>query len=168
MSRVIPGHEDAARRGAQRAAGVSVGEAHAFPSQLVDIRSTDLVLSVAANVPVSQVVGQDEDNTGTRSCGGSRPGRKEQTRCGNRSQSPGGGPQELTPADGVHDVRPPRGFALETRSPGCVRRRHDNRRRANLSFRNPIQGSHRIRSAPIPGKTPANRSCLSRSVNVRC
>ena len=55
-------HERAARRGAYGAAGVEVGEAHAFRGQPVQIGRLDLRLAVASQVPIAEVIGENEDD----------------------------------------------------------------------------------------------------------
>ena len=63
---VLAGHEAAARRRADGAAGVGLGEAHALGGQAVQVRREDVLLAVAAEVAVAEVVGQDEDDVGAR------------------------------------------------------------------------------------------------------
>ena len=64
MTQVPPGHQDAARRSADGRAGVELSEPHPFPGHPVQSGSLDQLLSVAAQVSVTEVVGQDEDQVG--------------------------------------------------------------------------------------------------------
>ena len=64
MAGVLAGHEAAARRRADGAAGVGLGEAHALGRQAVEVGRLDALLAVAAEVAVAEVVGQDEDDVG--------------------------------------------------------------------------------------------------------
>ncbi len=61
---VQAGHEDAAGRGADRGAGVALGEAAAFGGEFVYVRSLDMFLAVTAEIAVSEVIGHDENNVG--------------------------------------------------------------------------------------------------------
>ena len=61
VAEVAAGHEDAARRRADRSAGVVAGEAGAFGGELVEVRGADFFLSVAAEFAVAEVVRDDED-----------------------------------------------------------------------------------------------------------
>ena len=62
MAGVHPRHETAARRRADRAAGVALSEAHPFRSQSIHVRSLDFLLSVTPRITVTQVVGEDEND----------------------------------------------------------------------------------------------------------
>src|SRR5262249_5709315 len=64
MTRVQAGHERSPRRGTNGAAGVTLGEAHTFGSQAINVGSFDSGLPVAADVAITQVVGEDKDYTG--------------------------------------------------------------------------------------------------------
>ena len=64
MADVKAGHEHAARRGADGRAGIGIGESHAVGGQAIEIRRFDLLLAVAAEVAVAEVIGQDEDDIG--------------------------------------------------------------------------------------------------------
>ena len=55
-----PGHQDAPRGSANRAARVGVREDHALGRHAVDVRSEDLVLAVAAEFAVAKIVRHDE------------------------------------------------------------------------------------------------------------
>lgn len=64
MASVLAGHQHAARRRADSAAGVAIGESHALGRQAIDVRRLDLLLAVAAEVVHPKVVGHDEDEVG--------------------------------------------------------------------------------------------------------
>ncbi len=64
VARMQAGHQAAARRSADRASGVVIGEAHPLGGKLIDIRRFDCLLPVAAQVAVAQIVGQNENNIG--------------------------------------------------------------------------------------------------------
>src|SRR5581483_11642410 len=57
-------HQGAPRRGADGAAGVAGGELDPVGGELVEVRRLDLRLSVAAEVAVAEVVGEDEYDIG--------------------------------------------------------------------------------------------------------
>ena len=79
MAGVVAGHQATARRGADGAAGVALREAHALRGQAVEVRRLDLLLAVAAEVAIAQVVGQDENDVGRSGrIGRDGPMRKEQ------------------------------------------------------------------------------------------
>src|SRR5262245_16952871 len=59
---VLAGHEGAAAGSADGAAGVKLRELHPRGGQLVDVRRLDLVLAIAAEVAIAQIVGKDEDD----------------------------------------------------------------------------------------------------------
>ena len=69
---VLAGHEHAARRRADGGAGVELREAQALRRQPVDVRCGDLLLPVAPEVAVAEIVGEDEDDVGPRIRGGQR------------------------------------------------------------------------------------------------
>src|SRR5207253_1633990 len=62
MTCVQSSHQSAARRGADRAARVEIGEADAFGSQPIEVRRLDPALSVAAQITVPKVVGQNQND----------------------------------------------------------------------------------------------------------
>src|SRR5262249_29487659 len=70
----LAGHQSAARRGADRAAGVILREAHALGGQTVNVRRLEFPLPVTAQIAVPQVVGLDEDDVGS---GLRRKGRRK-------------------------------------------------------------------------------------------
>ena len=59
---VLAGHQHAAGRCADRIAAVVLGELHALGCQSVHVRRLDDLLAVAAEIPGTQVIGQDEDD----------------------------------------------------------------------------------------------------------
>ena len=59
---ILPREQSVARRRARRGAGVGVGEAHATCRQPVDARCLHLRGTVARQVAIPQVVGNDEDH----------------------------------------------------------------------------------------------------------
>ena len=61
VSRVESRKKDCSRWCANRAAGVVVGEPHAFGGKPVQIRCADVPLTVAAQLTISEVVGNDEN-----------------------------------------------------------------------------------------------------------
>ena len=61
---MLPGHQRAARWRANGAAGVKAGEAHALGGQLVEIGRLDPGLAVAPQIPIAEVIGEDEDDAG--------------------------------------------------------------------------------------------------------
>ena len=67
---VLAGHQHAARRGADRISAVVLGELHALRSQAVHIRRLDDLLPVAAEIPRTEVIGQDEDDVRLACVGG--------------------------------------------------------------------------------------------------
>jgi hypothetical protein len=64
MADVLAGHERAARWSAHGIAGVDLGEADAIGGEAVDVGGLDALLSVAAEVAVTEIVGEDENNIG--------------------------------------------------------------------------------------------------------
>ena len=66
VPRVQPRQEHAARRRAHRRARVELREAQAFTREPIQIRRDDLLLPVAAELPVPEVVGHDQDDVGLR------------------------------------------------------------------------------------------------------
>ena len=62
VSRMQPGHEDAARRSADGIAGVMLGEAQPLRRHLVEARRANFLLPVAAELGVTEIVGHDEDD----------------------------------------------------------------------------------------------------------
>ena len=63
---VLAGHQAAARRGADGAAGVELRELHPLGRHAVDVRRLDLLLAVAAEFAVAEVVGDDEHDVRPR------------------------------------------------------------------------------------------------------
>lgn len=61
MAGVFAGHQRAACRRTDRAAGIKLGEDHAVLGQGVDRRRADVLLSVVADLVDAEVVGHDED-----------------------------------------------------------------------------------------------------------
>ncbi|MDX2151639.1 MAG: hypothetical protein SFV54_12955 [Bryobacteraceae bacterium] len=59
---VEAGHQAAAGRRADGAAGVGLGEAHAFGGHAVEVRGLNVSLAVAADVSPGEVIGEDEDD----------------------------------------------------------------------------------------------------------
>jgi hypothetical protein len=74
VSSVLAGHQRAARRRADRAAGVILREAHAFSRQTVDVRRSESPLPVTAQIAVAQIVSLNEDDVGS---GLRRKGRRK-------------------------------------------------------------------------------------------
>ena len=62
VSGVLPGHQGGAGRGADGAAGVCLGETHAFLCQAVDVGGEDVFLPVAGKVAIPHVITQDKDD----------------------------------------------------------------------------------------------------------
>src|SRR2546427_2979954 len=62
MSGVPAGQKRGAGRRTDAAAGVKLGEAQAFRGELVEIRRPDFGLPIATQVPVSEIVGHDEND----------------------------------------------------------------------------------------------------------
>jgi hypothetical protein len=62
VSHVQAGHEHAARRRAHGAARVELREAHALGGELVEVRRLNQLLPVAAEFPIAEIVGEDEDD----------------------------------------------------------------------------------------------------------
>ena len=65
---VQAGHEAAARRCADRAAGIVVREAHPLGGHAVDVRRLDPLLAVTSEVAIAQIVGQDDNDIGRTCC----------------------------------------------------------------------------------------------------
>jgi hypothetical protein len=59
---MFAGHEHAARRRADVVAGVVGGESLPGGGEAIDVRRAELLLAVAAQVAVAEVVGDDEDD----------------------------------------------------------------------------------------------------------
>ena len=78
---VLAGHEDAPRRGADRGAGVELGEPQAFARHAIEVRRLDDVLTVATEFAVAEIIGHDPDQVGAVS-GGTRP----RTACAQNNQ----------------------------------------------------------------------------------
>ena len=70
VSHVHPGHQDAPRGSANGAARIGVREDHALGRHAIDVRSEDLVLAVAAELAVAEVVGHDEHDVWRAGGGG--------------------------------------------------------------------------------------------------
>lgn len=64
---VEAGKEDGARGGADRSTRIEGGEAKALGCEAIEMRGVDEALTVAAEVTVAKVVGDDEDDVGSRS-----------------------------------------------------------------------------------------------------
>ncbi|OPZ04305.1 MAG: hypothetical protein BWZ10_03187 [candidate division BRC1 bacterium ADurb.BinA364] len=91
---IAPRHQAGARRRADRMGGVAVGEAHAIGGQRVDVWRGDVLATLAAQVGVAQIVGENDDDVGLGrpGCfGGS--GQTCQAQPGRRSRP--GGLQEI-------------------------------------------------------------------------
>ncbi len=58
------GHEHAARRRADGVAGVALCQAHAVFGDLVDVGRADFGLAERADVAVTEVIGDEEDDVG--------------------------------------------------------------------------------------------------------
>lgn len=94
MAGMLAGHQRAARRRAYGIAGIMAGEAYAFGGHAVQARRLDLLLAETAQIAVSQIVGQDEDNVWLAFWIGGKK-TASQRRCGAR----GGTLQQFTSAD---------------------------------------------------------------------
>ena len=75
MAHVLAGHEDAPGRRADRAPRVEAGEFHALAGHAVETGGLDQFLAEAAEIPVAEVVGHDEDQVGL---GGGEGGSREE------------------------------------------------------------------------------------------
>src|SRR5262249_11776109 len=76
---VAAGEDAVARRRAHGGAGVGVGEGHALLGELVEVRRGDLAFGVeAADVAVSEIVGEHVDEVGVAGRGGRRQGQGAQ------------------------------------------------------------------------------------------
>ncbi len=62
VSRMHPGHQAASRRSTDRAARVRLGETDSFRRHAIDVRSREFSLTVAAQIAITKVVGEDEDD----------------------------------------------------------------------------------------------------------
>ena len=62
MARMLPRHQHATRRGAHGVARIVAGEAHPGGGQLVKSRRLDFLLSITAQLGVTEVVGQNENH----------------------------------------------------------------------------------------------------------
>jgi len=70
---MLAGQERTSRASADGGTCVSRGELQAFGGELVYVRGADLLLAVAAEVAITEVIGKDEDNV----WGGAQlPGRR--------------------------------------------------------------------------------------------
>src|SRR5579872_3924393 len=67
---VASGHERGARGGADRLRHVEVGETNAFPRHPVQVRRPEVLRSKAADVRVTLIVGQDDDDVRPRDAAG--------------------------------------------------------------------------------------------------
>ncbi len=63
---MVSRHQGAARGTADGIAGVAIGELDAFAAHLVDVRSLDRLAAIAAEIAVSQIIDDDEDDVGFR------------------------------------------------------------------------------------------------------
>ena len=61
---VLSGHQGGARRCADRASGIGLGEEHALLGHTVEVGGPDVLLSVAAQVAVAHVIAEDEEDVG--------------------------------------------------------------------------------------------------------
>jgi hypothetical protein len=68
MPRMLAAHEDTARGGADVVARVVLRELHPVLGKLVEIRRANLRLAKRADVAVTEIVGEEEDDVGAR-CG---------------------------------------------------------------------------------------------------
>ena len=68
MACVLTGHQYGTGRGAYRASGVMLSEQHPLLRELVNIRCSYFFLSIAPQITISQIVGNNVDNV--RECGG--------------------------------------------------------------------------------------------------
>src|SRR5439155_5046319 len=64
MSGVPAGHQAATRGRADGASGIALSEAHSFLRQPIYVRSPNLLLAVAAEVAITKVVRQNENDVG--------------------------------------------------------------------------------------------------------
>ena len=78
-------HECGARGGADGLGHVETGEARALSGEAIDVRRLDILGSVAAEVAVAEVIGEDENNVwwrrggrGGEQCGGRSDGREDE------------------------------------------------------------------------------------------
>lgn len=75
MTEVTAGEEDAACGGADGGSSVVMGEAHTVFGELVEVRSLDFFLPVAADFSVAEIVGENENDV--RFLSGLETGREE-------------------------------------------------------------------------------------------
>ena len=73
---MFAGHEDTARGRADGVAGVGTGEFHARGGERVDAGRLDLLLSVAAELAVAEIIREDEDDVGLFGAGQERRGKE--------------------------------------------------------------------------------------------
>ena len=64
VARVFARHQHAPRRRAHRATRVKLRETHPFRSEAIEIRRANLRLAVGPQFPVTEVVGEDENDVG--------------------------------------------------------------------------------------------------------
>ena len=76
MPRMLARHKDATRGSAHRIARVVAGEPHALESQLIEAGRLDLFLSVAPELGITQVVGQDQNDARLAGKGGAGKNEK--------------------------------------------------------------------------------------------
>src|SRR5690348_13050854 len=69
MAGVQPGHQHAPGRRADRVSGIELREAHALSRQAIDVWRLDSFLPVIADVAISEIVGEDEDDVGLAAAG---------------------------------------------------------------------------------------------------
>src|ERR1051326_8129795 len=62
MSRVQAGHEHAARGCAYRATGIEIGVSDALRGETVDIGRQDLLLPIAAELAVAEIIEDDQND----------------------------------------------------------------------------------------------------------
>ena len=70
-----PGHEGTPRRRTNRAARIGLGEPDSLGCEAVEVGSLDPRLTVAAQIAVTEIIGEDEDDTGWSRWIGSRGAR---------------------------------------------------------------------------------------------
>ncbi len=114
VAHVAAGHEDGARRRADRRARVEVGEAEALGREAVDARRADELLAVGAHVSVAEVVGDDEDDVGARGRRGGVPAHHGQPVLGREGRRGAEG-HLLAPLDRAHraGAEPPAAARVE-------------------------------------------------------
>ena len=62
MAHAIARHQRATRRSANRIAGITLREARAFFRQFINVRRLNEFLSVATDVAVAQIIGQNKND----------------------------------------------------------------------------------------------------------